>query len=269
MQHYEATIFSCNLVKKISMNRYFIKLSFDGTAYHGWQMQDNANTVQAEMEKALAIVLKQKIEITGAGRTDTGVHAKNYFAHFDCPESLDSKPFDKILYQLNCIIPNDIVIHQIIPVKETAHARFSAAARIYRYYISLQKQAFNRDYSYQLFEKPDIDKMNIAASHLLTVNDFTSFAKLHSQTSTNNCKVTLAVWEQKNDSIIFTISADRFLRNMVRSIVGTLLDVGTGKINFEEFKNIIESKNRSNAGFSVPAKGLFLEEIVYPDSIYN
>ncbi len=251
------------------MPRYFIQLSFDGTAYHGWQSQNNANTVQAEIEKALAIVFKQKMDITGAGRTDTGVHAKNYFAHFDLHENIAQVAKEKILYQMNCLLPNDIVIHKIIPVSENAHARFDATSRTYCYYISLQKQAFNREYFYQLFELPEIEKMNAAAQYLLSISDFSSFAKLHSQTKTNNCKVTKALWTKENDTLIFTISADRFLRNMVRSIVGTLLEVGTGKINFEDFKKIIESKNRSNAGFSVPAKGLFLEEIIYPDSVFK
>jgi tRNA pseudouridine38-40 synthase len=251
------------------MPRFFIKLSFDGTAYHGWQSQTNANTVQQELEKALAIIFKSKITVTGAGRTDTGVHAKNYFAHFDFSENISDEKIVKRLYQLNCILPDDICIHEIFRVNDNAHARFDATFRTYRYYISTQKRIFNREYSYPLFEKPDLEKMNEAASHLLSITDFTSFAKLHSQTSTNNCKVTKAFWEKNNDTLIFTITADRFLRNMVRSIVGTLLDVGTGRISFDEFKKIIESKNRSKAGFSVPAKGLFLEEIQYPETIFG
>lgn len=251
------------------MPRYFIKLSFDGTAYHGWQSQTNANTVQSELERALSVILKSTIDVTGAGRTDTGVHAKDYLAHFDFEESLDKGKFDKIIYQLNCILPNDISIHEIISVKDEAHARFDAVSRTYRYYITTKKNVFNRSYAYHLYEKADVQKMNEAASLLLSITDFTSFAKLHTQTNTNNCKVTKAIWEQNNDNLIFTIIADRFLRNMVRAIVGTLLEVGTGKTTLEGFRKIIESQNRSKAGYSVPAKGLFLEEIIYPEDIFR
>lgn len=251
------------------MPRYFIKLSFDGTAYHGWQSQTNANTVQSELERALSVILKSTIDVTGAGRTDTGVHAKDYLAHFDFEESLDKEKIDKIIYQLNCILPNDISIHEIISVKDEAHARFDAVSRTYRYYITTKKNVFNRSYAYHLYEKADVQKMNEAAWLLLSVTDFTSFAKLHTQTNTNNCKVTKAIWEQNNDNLIFTITADRFLRNMVRAIVGTLLEVGTGKTTLEGFREIIESQNRSKAGYSVPAKGLFLEEIIYPEDIFR
>jgi tRNA pseudouridine38-40 synthase len=249
------------------MQRYFIKLSYDGTNYHGWQSQDNANTVQAELEKALSAILSDKIEVTGAGRTDTGVHAREYFAHFDHSQLLEKSELDNLLYRLNAILPEDISAFYIFPVKNDTHARFSAISRTYKYYITRKKNPFFNKYSWNVIGKLDVIKMNEVSKILFEYIDFTSFSKLHTDVKTNNCKIMQAEWSEENNMIIFTIKADRFLRNMVRAIVGTLIDVGKGKISTEEFRNIIESKNRSEAGYSVPAKGLFLDKIEYPPDI--
>ncbi|MFH0895632.1 MAG: tRNA pseudouridine(38-40) synthase TruA [Bacteroidota bacterium] len=247
------------------MTRYFIELSFNGTAYHGWQLQDNAHTVQAEVEKALSVICKEKIEVTGCGRTDTGVHAKQYYLHFDIESKLEDLPH--LTFQLNSILPDDIVFHKIIPVADDAHARFSAVGRTYRYYVSWEKPVFKKDFCHTVYHKPSIDAMNRIALRLFEYSDFTAFAKLHSDTKTNNCKIMQAQWDEENEQMIFTIEADRFLRNMVRAIVGTLLNAGAGKLDEAGFRKIIESKNRSEAGVSVPAKGLFLEEVKYPEGM--
>lgn len=249
------------------MFRYFIKLSYDGTAYHGWQSQDNANTVQAEIEKSLSVIIGGNVEITGAGRTDSGVHAKEYFAHFDTEKKLNKRKSD-LIYRLNAVLPDDISVHDIFPVSPDAHARFSAISRTYRYYISRNKNPFSRENSWNLFGKLDVKKMNEAAKILFEYNDFTSFSKLHTDVKTNNCKILQAEWKEEEDLLVFTITADRFLRNMARAIVGTIVDVGKGKISLADFRKIIESKNRGYAGYSVPAKGLFLEKIEYPENIF-
>ena len=250
------------------MQRYFLKLSYDGTNYHGWQSQENASTVQSEIEKALSVLLDRSVEITGAGRTDTGVHAKEYFAHFDIDENLDTKKIEDIVYRLNAILPDDISIQKILPVAPDAHARFSAISRTYRYYISRNKNPFTYGNSWNVFGKLSVGKMNEAAKILFEYNDFTSFSKLHTDVKTNNCKIFQAEWKEENDLLIFTNTADRFLRNMVRAIVGTLVDVGKEKIAVEDFRKIIESRNRGDAGYSVPAKGLFLENIMYLENIF-
>jgi len=249
------------------MQRYFIKLAYDGTNYHGWQSQENANTVQSELEKALSTILSNKIEITGAGRTDTGVHAREYFAHFDLNEPFDKSGLDNLLYRLNAILSEDISIFFIFPVRNETHARFSAVSRTYKYYISRKKNPFFNKYSWNVFGELDIKKMNDASKVLFEYIDFTSFSKLHTDVKTNNCKIMQAEWNEENNMIVFTLKADRFLRNMVRAIVGTIIDVGKGKVSIDEFKNIIESKNRSEAGYSVPAKGLFLDKVEYPPDI--
>jgi tRNA pseudouridine38-40 synthase len=250
------------------MARYFIKLSYDGTNYHGWQSQDNANTVQAEIEKALKVLLSKNIEITGAGRTDTGVHAREYFAHFDLEEKLNCEQSADLIYRMNAILPDNISIQKIFPVLPDAHARFSALSRTYTYYISRTKNPFSRESSWNVFGNLDVEKMNDAALLLFEYTDFTSFAKLHSDVKTNNCRIMLAEWKEEDNSLVFTITADRFLRNMVRAIVGTLVDVGKGKISVADFRNTIESKNRGDAGYSVPARGLFLERIIYPEDTF-
>ncbi len=245
--------------------RYFLELAYDGTNYHGWQNQPNALSVQEVLEKSLSLLLSQSITITGAGRTDSGVHAKQMFAHFDSEQVLD-KPF---IHRINRFLPNDIAITDIFPVKDDAHARFDATSRRYEYYLSLKKNPFHYPSSWQ-FSKIDleIDLMNEAAKVLETYTDFTSFSKLHTDVKTNNCTIFKAEWHYVEPHLFcFEIVADRFLRNMVRAIVGTLVDVGKKKISLEQFKTIIESKNRNKAGVSAPAKGLFLAEIHYPTTI--
>lgn len=246
------------------MSRYFIQLSFKGTDYCGWQIQANAVTVQSTLNKALCTFLKEEIETTGAGRTDTGVHADFFIAHFDSvSDDLDKQ--QDLIYHLNGILPRDIAIQKIFRVNDDSHARFDAVSRTYKYYITNNKDPFGHEYALYLSSKPDITKMNKCAEVLKDHTDFTSFSKLHSNTKTNDCKISGAEWKEKNGRIVFTITADRFLRNMVRAIVGTLIEAGKGKLTVEEFRNIIESKDRGKAGASAPAHGLFLTNIEYPD----
>jgi tRNA pseudouridine38-40 synthase len=244
------------------MKRYFIHLCYKGTNYCGWQTQPEKPTVQETIEKSLLTLLKTNIPVTGCGRTDTGVHARNFYAHFDL-ESFETDLPKNIVYKLNCILPLDIKIFDIYPVQPDAHARFDATCRHYKYYISLEKDIFQSDYVWQLFKKLDIETMNKAAGILKNYADFTSFSKLHSGAKTNICKIKSAKWNYENGLLVFSISADRFLRNMVRAIVGTLIDIGKEKITIDEFQKIIENKNRSEAGISVPASGLFLENVEY------
>ncbi len=246
------------------IHRYFIELSFVGTNYSGWQVQRNGLSVQQILNEKLSIKLAEKIEVTGAGRTDAGVHSEYFVAHFDTSLLLNEDFID----DMNGFLPSDIVLHKIKQVKSDAHARFSALNRTYQYRITTQKNPFLTDYSFYFYGKLDIDIMNEAASLLITVSDFTSFSKLHGNTKTNICKLTKAEWQKNGDLLIFTISANRFLRNMVRAITGTLLDVGKGKISIEQFNDIIVSKNRGRASMSVPAKGLFLTGIEYFNDIY-
>ena len=243
--------------------RYFIEFSYNGTNYHGWQKQPNANTVQEEMEKCMSVLLQEEVELMGAGRTDSGVHATQMFAHFDSDTIIDT---EKIVSKLNSFLPSDISIVRIFIVKEDIHARFAAIGRTYKYYVSTEKNIFNPN-TYLFFKKLDVDKMNEACKYLMGEQDFTSFSKLHTDTFTNNCDITKAIWEQEGVNFVFTISANRFLRNMVRSVVGTLLDVGYGRIEVEEIKIIIEKKDRCSAGTSVPAKALFLTQVKYPNNI--
>jgi tRNA pseudouridine38-40 synthase len=244
--------------------RYFIELSYKGTNYHGWQMQPNGLSIQQLMENALSLIFQIQVPITGAGRTDAGVHAKHYFAHFDLPNAIPTTDLPLLIYKLNSLISKEVVIHQIYEVQETAHARFDAIARTYQYLISTQKDPFLIDLAWIRKGDLNLDLMNQASNILLEYNDFTSFSKLHSQTKTNLCHLMHAHWQQVDDLITFEIKADRFLRNMVRAIVGTLVDVGRKKINLQEFRNIIEAKNRERAGFSAPAQGLYLVKIEYP-----
>ena len=245
------------------MARFFTHLAYKGTNYHGWQFQSNAITVQETLNDAFSVILKEKIGITGAGRTDTGVHASNYYAHFDS-ENIQSGNSSKIIYQLNSYLPEDIIIKGIYKMHNKAHARFDAMKRTYKYYISNKKEIFQGDYCWQYFPKLNVELMNKAAKKLYDFNDFTSFSKVHTDVKTNICKVVLANWKYEKQMLVFTIEADRFLRNMVRSIVGTLIEVGLMKIKVNDFVNIIEKKDRKEAGTSVPAKGLFLENIEYP-----
>ena len=240
--------------------RYFIELSYNGKNYHGWQIQPDAISLQEKINNALSTVYQKDIQIVGAGRTDTGVHASQMFAHFDIDKSID----DNLVFKLNSILPNDIFIKAIFLVDDEKHARFDALSRSYEYKIWLGRNPFLLDFSWQIHsQKPNIALMNEAAKLLLDYEDFESFSKVKTDVHTFNCNVTEAFWVQKDNQLTFHISANRFLRNMVRAIVGTLLDVGLEKISISDFKNIIESKNRSNAGLSVPAKGLFLTQIKY------
>ncbi|MFT5753116.1 MAG: tRNA pseudouridine38-40 synthase [Flavobacterium sp.] len=241
--------------------RYFIEFAYNGKNYHGFQTQPNATSVQETLTKALQLLIYKSIEIVGAGRTDSGVHAKQMFAHFDYENELDN------LYwvpKLNSYLPKDIVIYDIFEVKKEAHARFEASARTYEYNIHTFKDAFLEDTSWYCFQKLNVDLMNKACEILFEHTDFECFSKVHTEVFTFNCTITEANWKQKENQLIFTIKADRFLRNMVRAIVGTMINIGLEKTSLEEFKEIIKSKNRSKAGFSVPAHGLFLVKVDYP-----
>ena len=241
--------------------RYFLELAYDGTKYHGWQVQQNAISVQELLNKALSTLLRQPIETTGCGRTDTGVHAKEYFAHFDTDKSEIEIP--KFEISLNALLPHDIAIKNIIPVHTEAHARFDATLRSYEYHIHFEKDPFLNGYSWLLRDRPNLELMNQAAAIIMEYSDFSCFSKSNTQVKTNNCKIVKAVWEQTEKGIVFKISADRFLRNMVRAIVGTLIAIGKGEMPPEGIRDIIQSKNRSKAGTSVPACGLYLTEVKY------
>lgn len=241
--------------------RYFIEFSYNGTHYHGWQIQPNAITVQQVLNEKLSILLQQSIDTTGAGRTDSGVHAQQMYAHFDYEKTIDTKA---ILFKLNAILPKDIVVARLLLVEDTAHARFDATSRTYEYHIVTHKEIFAPDTHWFYKNELDVIKMNNAAQLLLDYTDFQSFSKIKTDVKTFNCQITYAQWQIVHNKLIFTITADRFLRNMVRAIVGTLINVGLNKVSLTEFENIITSKNRNNAGFSVPAHGLFLTNIKYP-----
>lgn len=245
--------------------RYFLELSYNGSQYHGWQSQPNAVSVQENIEKALSMILRFPTKITGAGRTDAGVHAQQMFAHFDTDNTID---IEQLTHRLNRFLPQDIAISNIIPVQPDAHARFDATARSYAYHIHQQKNPFLQQTSWHFSKKLDVDAMNKAAKALFFYEDFQSFSKTHTDVKTYICKIEEAYWQQDNDNLTFHITADRFLRNMVRAIVGTLIEVGLSKISVADFAHIIEVKNRSKAGFSVPAQGLFLTQIVYPKNIF-
>jgi tRNA pseudouridine38-40 synthase len=245
------------------MQRYFIQLAYDGTNYHGWQTQPNAVAVQEVLDKALSTVLREPVETLGCGRTDTGVHAKDFFAHFDLVDGLSLMDHGNFLRSINSVLPHDISIKNIFPVHAEAHARFDATLRSYQYHIHFNKDPFKHGYSWLLRDVPDLKLMNEAARIIMAYTDFSCFSKSNTQTKTNNCKISRAEWMQEGDSIVFHISADRFLRNMVRAIVGTLIMVGRQEIQPEAVREIIESKNRSNAGASVPACGLYLTEVKY------
>lgn len=244
------------------MQRYFISLAYDGAPYHGWQKQPNANSVQSEIENVLSSLHgNSEIQITGCGRTDTGVHAHHYVFHVDLPEITDLEVFK---FKLNRMLRDSIAVFEVFPVSQDMHARFSAKSRTYRYFIHHTKDPFLSDRSWYLPQKPNIDAMNQAANHLLGKHDFTSFSKLHTDVKTNFCEVRFAQWIRVDDDAhYFEITADRFLRNMVRATVGTLLDVGAGKISVEEFQTVLQAKDRQAASVSVPAHGLFLWDVVY------
>lgn len=244
--------------------RYFIELSYNGKAYHGWQNQPNAISVQEVLEKALSTLLKEKIAVVGAGRTDTGVHAKQMFAHFDITEEFSS---EEIKYKLNSFLPKDIAIQDIFKVNDEAHARFDAISREYIYKISLHKNVFSFNDSYNFKQELDVSKMNDAAKILFEYEDFKCFSRSNTDVKTYNCNIMKANWIIEDDELVFTIKADRFLRNMVRAIVGTMINIGIGKIEVIDLHNIIKSKDRSKAGASVPGHALYLTKIEYPKSI--
>ena len=240
--------------------RYFIKLAYNGTQYHGWQYQPNAASVQETMNKAFSVLLNTTINLMGAGRTDTGVHAKEMYAHFDFENSIDVA---RLVHKLNSYLPKDIVVYDIIPVHDQAHSRFDATKRTYEYHINTFKDAFRQEHSCYFHQPLDINLMNEAAQLLFKHTDFQCFSKVNTDVNTFDCTIFEAYWKRDNGNLIFTISANRFLRNMVRAIVGTLVNIGLHKITLEDFSAIIESKNRDKAGFSVPAHGLYLTKIEY------
>lgn len=241
--------------------RYFIEFAYDGTKYHGWQIQPNAESVQETLQRAMTLFMRENIELTGAGRTDAGVHASQMFAHFDYSRPLDR---EKAVYKLSHILPPDIVVRRIFPVDKDAHARFDAKARTYKYYITQLPDPFMRHYTWLLSRPLDIEAMNDAAMAIMEYTDFTSFSKVNTDTKTNDCRITRAEWASLPDGrLCFTIRADRFLRNMVRAIVGTLVDVGIGKTTTDDVRKIIEKKDRCAAGQSVPGNALFLHKVEY------
>lgn len=244
--------------------RYFIELSYNGKAYHGWQNQPNATSVQEVLEKALSTLLREPIDIVGAGRTDAGVHAKQMFAHFDTVADFSK---NEITYKLNSFLPKDIAIHAIFEVPNDAHARFDALSRSYIYRISTTKNVFDYNYSYNFNLPLDVEAMNEACKVLFEYKNFKCFSRSNTDVKTYNCEIMEAKWEKEKSMLIFSITANRFLRNMVRAIVGTMLDIGLGKISTEEFHDIIKSKDRTKAGASVPGHALYLTNITYPNQI--
>ena len=244
------------------MSRYFVTLSYDGTRYHGWQIQPNGVSVQERLQEALSTLLREPIAVTGAGRTDAGVHARKMVAHFDWKgDAIDGQ---QLAYKLNRLLPYDIAVSKVEMVSEDMHARFSATSRMYRYYIHTTKDPFQRVYSCEIHYPLDFAKMNDAAQILMTYEDFGAFCKSGADVKTTLCQVTKAEWVQTSPTTwYFEIRANRFLRNMVRAVVGTLIEVGRGRLSLDDFKKVIEGKQRSDAGESMPGNALFLEDIVY------
>ncbi|RMA57839.1 tRNA pseudouridine(38-40) synthase TruA [Ulvibacter antarcticus] len=245
--------------------RYFIEIAYNGTSYFGWQMQPDAISVQEELEKALSTLLRKDLKVIGAGRTDTGVHARQLYAHFDFDTIEDAS---ELTFRLNSFLPKDISVRNILAVREDAHARFHATERSYEYIISTQKDPFSEGLAHQLHRRPNVALMNEAANELLSHQNFQCFSRSNTDVKTYNCKVTKAIWEENGNRLSFTITSDRFLRNMVRAVVGTLLDVGFGKTTFVDFLEILKSKDRTKAGASAPAHGLYLMEVGYPKDIF-
>lgn len=241
--------------------RYFLEFAYKGTNYHGWQYQPNASSVQETLNKALSTLFKTEIDLVGAGRTDTGVHAKQMFAHFDLDFEIDVTHF---IHKLNSFLPADIAILNIHLVADNNHARFDANKRTYEYHIHTSKEVFINENSWYYHNQLNIELMNSACKELFNHSDFECFSKVHTDVNTFNCKIMEAHWQQNGNKLIFTIAADRFLRNMVRAIVGTMVNIGLEKVSLQEFKQIIESKDRNKAGFSVPANGLYLTKVEYP-----
>lgn len=244
--------------------RYFIKLAYDGAAYHGWQIQDNALTVQEVITKAVRLMWRKDFKMIGCGRTDTGVNASCFYAHFDLEEEKSREELDDLVFRLNRYLPEDIVIFSIFPVTADLHSRYDAISRTYQYFIHTFKDPFLNKQSWFVHNQLDIDLMNKGSEILKEYEDFTSFSKFNEKRKTNLCTITAAKWEEVGHRLVFTITANRFLHDMVRAIVGTMINLGQHKISIEDLRSVIESKDRCNAGESVPAKGLFLTHVEYP-----
>lgn len=249
------------------MPRYFIHLAYDGTAYHGWQMQPNGITVQQVLNDALSTILRQPVMAQGAGRTDTGVHARQFYAHIALKQYYSAEECKQLVFSLNGMLPKDIAVYEMFQVKPDIHARFSATSRTYEYIISRNKNPFLVNRAWFNTQLLDIDLMKQGAAILLEYNDFACFSKSNTQVKTYKCRITQAVWENDGNQLKFIISADRFLRNMVRAIVGTLTELGRGRFAMHDMINILESGDRRIAGYSAPAEGLYLTQITYPDEI--
>ncbi|HZG26222.1 MAG TPA: tRNA pseudouridine(38-40) synthase TruA [Chitinophagaceae bacterium] len=249
----------------MSSNRYFLEVTYKGTAYSGFQKQENANTVQAEIEKAIFVLHRQNLELTGASRTDAGVHALQNFFHFD----FEGDIHPQFLYKINAILPLDIVVLKLTKVKKEAHCRFSASSRAYKYYLCQKKNPFLQDRAYYFPYSIDLEKLNEAANILMSYRDFSSFAKRRTQVKTFDCRIDCSSWSRNEDVLIYYVKANRFLRGMVRGLAGTMLQVGRGKISLAQFEEIIQAKDSSKANFAVPGKGLFLVEVQYPDSLFT
>lgn len=246
--------------------RYFLKLAYNGAAFNGWQIQPNAPSVQEFLNQKLSTILRVEINVVGAGRTDTGVHAKEMYAHFDLDKEIEDR--DAFLNSLNKMLSPQVYVSECLLVKSEAHARFDAQSRAYEYWINRERNPFQHSLAANIFYPLDFELMNKVARRLVFKGDFTSFSKLHTQTKTNICEIRKAFWEQKGNQWVFHIEADRFLRNMVRAIVGSLLEVGKGRMNESEFVAMIEAKDRGLAGESVPAQGLYLSKVEYPAEIF-
>lgn len=251
----------------MQLERYFIYLAYNGKNYCGWQIQPNGVSVQSTLEEALSVLLREPVAVTGAGRTDAGVHARQMTAHFDFPERIGN--LEALADKLNRLLPKDIAVQRIVPVRADAHARFDALSRTYKYYVTRHKDPFYYEGTYKIHGDMDFEAMNRAAGVLSEYVDFTSFSKLHTDVKTNNCRIMQAGWAKEGDTWVFTIQADRFLRNMVRAVVGTLFEVGRGKLTVDGFRRVIELKDRGKAGTSVPGHALYLVDVAYPDSLFN
>jgi len=241
--------------------RYFIHLAYNGANYCGWQTQPGLPTVQQTLEQALTTLLRRPTAIVGCGRTDTGVHASDFYAHFNAETEIDTR---RLAFKLNSFLPDDIAIYEIFKVRENAHARFDATARTYQYHVSHRRLPFKQGLYSRIYYRPNLELMNEGARLLMEYDDFTSFAKLHTQVKTNICHLSIARWDEREDEWVFTIRSNRFLRNMVRSVTGTLLDLGRGKLTPYGLRQIIERKDRCAAGASMPPQGLFLTHVEYP-----
>ncbi|MEQ9187267.1 MAG: tRNA pseudouridine(38-40) synthase TruA [Cryomorphaceae bacterium] len=248
-------------------NRYFIELSYDGSEFHGWQIQPNAKTIQESLNSALSTLLRTEIYTVGCGRTDTGVHATQFFAHFDT--DLRDVDLKKLTFRCNRFLPESIAVHRMFAVPSDAHTRFSATSRSYAYLITQKKDPFAVLRKWEMRESLDLERMNLGAEALTSYEDFSCFSKSNTQTETNLCDLTFARWTQNGSELRFEVTANRFLRNMVRAMVGTLIDLGRGTIDIETLQAILASKDRSKAGFSAPAHGLYLTRVTYPDDIIS